>query len=188
MIRIVFFLILTLAALQAAETKKAVPGAGCFWCVEAIYEQHPGVVGVVSGYAGGPEKNPTYSQVSAGATRHAEVVEIEYDPAKTSYADLIEYFWKTHDSTDGRGVAPDFGPQYRSIILYSSDEERLIVEASKIRAAERLRKPIATEVAKLDVFYPAEKYHQDYVRNNPRDRYVAGIALPKLKKLGLSAS
>jgi peptide-methionine (S)-S-oxide reductase len=166
-------------------TAKAVLGAGCFWCVEAMYEQVPGVVSVVSGYAGGPEKNPTYDAVSSGRTGHAEVVEIEYDPAVVSYSALLEFFWKTHDPTDGRGVAPDFGPQYRSIILYGNDAERAAAESARDAEAKRRGKPIATELVALDRFYPAEDYHQDYVWKNPGQGYVRAVAIPKLRKLGL---
>jgi peptide-methionine (S)-S-oxide reductase len=169
----------------AAETKTAVFGAGCFWCVEAYFEQQPGVKNVISGYAGGSEDNPNYKQVSAGNTGHAEVVQVEFDPAVTSYEKLVEFFWKTHDVTDGRGVAPDFGKQYRSIILYADDEQKAVAEKSKAAAAARLGKPVATEIAPLTKFFPAEEYHQDYVRKNPKDGYVQGVAVPKLKKLGL---
>jgi len=169
----------------AAETKTAVFGAGCFWCVEAYFEQQPGVKNVVSGYAGGPEDNPNYKQVSAGNTGHAEVVQVEFDPAVTSYEKLVEFFWKTHDVTDGRGVAPDFGKQYRSIVLYSDDEQKAVAEKSKAAASARLGKAVATEIAALTKFFPAEEYHQDYARKNPKDGYVQGVAVPKLKKLGL---
>ncbi len=169
----------------AAETETAVFGAGCFWCVEAFYEQHPGVKGVVSGYAGGSEANPTYQQVSAGKTSHAEVVQVEFDPAVTSYEKLVEFFWKTHDPTDGRGVAPDFGKQYRPIILYRSPEQKGVAEKSKAALAAKLGKPVAAEIVSLEKFFLAEDYHQEYVRNNPKDGYVVGVAIPKLKKLGL---
>lgn len=172
-------------ATPKGPTAKAVLGAGCFWCVEAMYEQVPGVVSVVSGYAGGPEANPTYEAVGSGRTGHAEVVEIDYDPAVVTYAALLDFFWKTHDPTDGRGVAPDFGPQYRSIILPANDTERGIAEAAKEAEAKRRGKPIATEIAMLERFYPAEDYHQDYVWRNPNQGYVRAVAIPKLKKLGL---
>lgn len=183
---VVGLLALSLAGAFAAETRKAVVGAGCFWCTEAMFEQRPGVVAVTSGYAGGKEPNPTYPDVSAGRTTHAEVIEIEYDPAKTSFAELIEFFWKTHDPTDPRGVWPDLGPQYRSIILYQNDDERRTAEASKAALEKSLGKRVATEVVPLGKFHPAEAYHQDYVRKNPNDRYVVNIAIPKLKKLGLA--
>ena len=166
-------------------TERAVLGAGCFWCVEAVYEQLPGVVSVVSGYAGGSESNPTYEQVSAGHTNHAEVVEIEYNPARTSYAELLKVFWKTHDPTDSRGVWPDFGRQYRSILLPVNDAHREAAERSRTEAQKQFNKSIITEIAALERFYPAEDYHQDFVKNNPGNPYVRSIALPKLKKLGL---
>ena len=168
-----------------AETQSAVFGAGCFWCVEAFYEQLPGVTNVVSGYAGGPEANPNYKQVSAGSTGHAEVVQVEFDPAVTSYEQLVEFFWKTHDPTDGRGVAPDFGKQYRPIILYRTAQQKEVAEKSKAALAAKLGKPVAAEIVALDKFHLAEEYHQDYVRRNPKDGYVVGVAIPKLKKLGL---
>jgi methionine-S-sulfoxide reductase len=140
---------------------------------------------VVSGYAGGPEKNPTYTQVSAGRTGHAEVVQITFDPDKTSYRALIDYFWHTHDVTDGSGVWPDFGPQYRSIILAHDDEQLQIARDSRAAARADFEKPIATQIVKLETFYVAEDSHQDFVRLNPRHSYVVNIAFKKLDKLGL---
>jgi len=172
---------------KETETAKAVFGAGCFWCVEAFYEAQPGVIEVVSGYAGGEKPNPTYKEVSRAQTKHAEVVEVTYDPSKITYQDLVEFFWTTHDVTDGSGVWPDFGPQYRSIILYSDDEQKKVAEESKkaLEASDKLKKPVATEIVELKQFYPAEDYHQDYVKKNPNDPYVQRIALPKMKKLGI---
>jgi peptide-methionine (S)-S-oxide reductase len=169
----------------AAETKTAVFGAGCFWCVEAYFEQQRGVKNVVSGYAGGPEDNPNYKQVSAGNPGHAEVVQVEFDPAVTSFEKLVEFFWKTHDATDGRGVAPDFGKQYRSIILSAAEEQKGVAAKSKAAASARFGKPVATEIVGLTKFFPAEEYHQDYACKNPKDGYVQHVAVPKLKKLGL---
>ena len=180
------FLLLTFARLcSAAETETAVFGAGCFWCVEAFYEQQPGVKNVVSGYAGGTAANPNYKQVSAGQTSHAEVVQLEFDPAVTSYEKLVEFFWKPHDPTDGRGVAPDFGKQYRPLILFRTPEQQSIAEKSKAALTAKIGKPVAVRIEPLDKFYPAEEYHQDYVVKNPKDGYVVGVAIPKLKKLGL---
>ncbi len=174
------------ASAQEPKPAQAVFGAGCFWCVEAFFEQQPGVIDVVSGYAGGDEANPTYKQVGAGKTGHAEAVQITFDPAKTSYEKLLAFFWKTHDPTDGRGVAPDFGRQYRSIIVPVDEAQRAAAEKSKAEAQQQLGKAIATEIAPIGkAFYLAEDYHQDYVRKNPRDGYVQAIAVPKLKKLGL---
>lgn len=169
----------------AGEPQKLTVGAGCFWCVEAVYEKIDGVIEAVSGYAGGKELNPTYDQVSSGATGHAEVVQITFDPDKVSLAKLLELYWKTHDVTDGSGVAPDFGPQYRSILLYENPAQLAEIEKSKAEAQKGLSKPIATQVVKLEKFYPAEAYHQDFVKRNPTHPYVVRIAFAKLKKLGL---
>ncbi|MEM6886246.1 MAG: peptide-methionine (S)-S-oxide reductase MsrA [Verrucomicrobiota bacterium] len=177
--------LLSFSGMAYAEQQEAVLGAGCFWCVEAVYERLPGVTEVISGYAGGMQKNPTYKEVSRGKSDHVEVVKVVFDPEQITYAELLDMFWKIHDATDGSGVWPDFGPQYRSILLYNSDEQ--LAQIRKAIAAENVKsnKPIATEVKALDIFYPAEDYHQDYVRLNPTDRYVRNIALPKLKKAGL---
>lgn len=174
-----------LVRVSSAGTETAVFAAGCFWCVEAEFEQQPGVKNVVSGYAGGSEPNPTYQQVSAGSTGHAEAVQVEFDPAVTSYGKLVEFFWKTHDPTEGRGVAPDFGKQYRPLILFSTPEQQAIAEKSKSALAAKLGKPVAARIEPLNKFWPAEDYHQDYVRKNPHDPYVMSVAIPKLKKHGL---
>ncbi len=170
------------AAEPAAKTRKVVLGAGCFWCVELIFENTPGVVEVVSGYAGGPEKNPTYQEVGSGATGHAEAVEIEYDPAKISYEALLTTFWASHDATVKNGVAPDFGPQYRSIILYKTEAEKQAALKSKAELQKKLGKPITTEISALTVFYPAEDYHQDYVKKNPNNGYVRNVSQPRQKE------
>ncbi len=180
-----FGFLLASCGIGAAEPQKATFGAGCFWCVEAIYEQLPGVIDVVSGYAGGPERNPTYKQVSSGKTGHAEVIQITFDPEKTSYRELVDYFWKTHDPTDPRGVWPDFGPHYRSIILAHDDEQLRVARASREAESAKHDKAIVTEIKALDAFYPAENYHQNYVNLNSNDPYVRNIAFKKLEKLGL---
>lgn len=179
------FVLLPAMGLGAAELEKATVGAGCFWCVEAVYEQLPGVTDVVSGYAGGPEKNPTYKQVAGGHTGHAEVVQITYDPEVTSFRQLVDYFWKTHDITDPRGVWPDFGKQYRSIILAHDEEQLRTAIASRDEAQKSTDGPIITEITLLEKFYIAEDYHQDFVRINPDHPYVRNIAYQKLDKLGL---
>ncbi|NBB80567.1 MAG: peptide-methionine (S)-S-oxide reductase MsrA [Verrucomicrobia bacterium] len=163
----------------------AVVGAGCFWCVEVFYEKLDGVEEAVSGYAGGEMANPTYEQVARGVTKHAEVVQVIYDPALISYRELIDFFWTTHDATRGDGVWPDFGPQYRSILLYNDAAQRAAIEASRGAYEASSGKTVATEIRELDRFYPAETYHQDYAAKNPNDRYVRGVLNPKLKKLGL---
>lgn len=163
----------------------AVVGAGCFWCVEVFFEKQKGVHDAISGYAGGSEKQPTYYQVARGETSHAEVVQIIYDPKVISYRELVDYFWTTHDATRGDGVWPDFGPQYRSILLYQNEDEKGIIEASRKAYEVKTHTKIATDIKALDIFYPAETYHQDYAKKNPTDRYVVGVLGKKLKKLGL---
>lgn len=178
--------LLVQGTLQAEETPDTlVLGAGCFWCVEAIYERVPGVVDVEVGYAGGEVENPTYQQVGTGRTGHAEVVKITFDPKKTSVKELLIWFWKNHDPTNPRGVAPDFGPSYRSILLYKDDAQKQVMEESKAEASKNYSKPIATEIVPLKKFWPAEDYHQDYVKNNPDDRYVKGVSIPRVKETGL---
>lgn len=182
-------LVLGFPALPAEQTaprlQQATFGAGCFWCVEAIYQQLPGVVSVVSGYAGGRERNPTYAAVSAGRTSHAEVIQITYDANQTTYEELLAAFWLTHDPTDPRGVWPDFGPHYRSIILAHDDTQLTAARSARDAIQVQHNKPIITEITRLTRFYPAEDYHQDYARRNPTDRYVRNIILPKLRKFGL---
>lgn len=165
---------------QAVE--HAVLGAGCFWCVEVVYENVEGVLGVESGFAGGTVPNPTYEQVCSGRTGHAEVVRISYDPSRVSYEKLLELFWQIHDPTDPDGVWPDFGPMYRSIILPENAEQMRMALASREAAGANFSRPIATEISPLGEFYSAEKYHQDFVRRNPNHPYVRNIALPKLEK------
>lgn len=174
------------AAVEVPEgMQTAVVGAGCFWCVEVFFEKQEGVHDAISGYAGGSEKQPTYYQVARGETSHAEVVQIIYDPKLISYRELVDYFWTTHDATRDDGVWPDFGPQYRSILLYQSEDEKGIIEASQKAYEEKTNKKIATDIKALDIFHPAETYHQDYAKKNPNDRYVVGVLGKKLKKLGL---
>ncbi len=168
-----------------AGMQTAVVGAGCFWCVEAFFESLEGVNEVVSGYAGGSEASPSYYQVARGETSHAEVVQIIYDPEVISYRKLIDFFWTTHDATRSDGVWPDFGPQYRSILLYQNETEQATIAASRKAYEAQTGKSIATDIKALETFYPAESYHQNYAENNPNDRYVRGVLNPKLKKLGL---
>lgn len=173
---------LTQAKDMNASSKTAVVGGGCFWCVEALYEGVPGIVSVVSGYAGGTTPNPTYEEVCTGRTGHAEVVQITYDPSQISYEKVIDLFWKAHDPTTLNRQGADAGTQYRSIILTQNDEERAIAEKSKAVAQKDFKDPIVTEIKPLEVFYPAEKYHQDFYANNPRYPYSAAVIEPKLEK------
>lgn len=166
-----------------AKTESLVLGGGCFWCTEAAYELLPGVKDVVSGYAGGKEQNPTYKQVCDHLTGHAEVIKIDFDPEVVSLEKLLDYFWHVHNPTQVGGQGNDHGPQYRSIILYANEAQKLAAEKSKAAAAQVFRDPITTEIVPLEKFWPAEKYHQDYFRNNPNQGYCAFIIAPKIKKL-----
>lgn len=165
---------------EDAET--LVVAAGCFWCVEEIYEEIPGVYEAVSGFTGGPEKNPTYEQVSAGATGHTEAVEIYYNPEKTNVTELLKPFWASFDYTNGRGVAPDFGKQYRPELFYKNEEEKKLMEASRAEAAKKVDKPVAVNITQLEKFYPASDYHQDFAKRNPNQGYVKGVSIPRLKR------
>ena len=152
-----------------AASAKATFAGGCFWCVEEAFDKVPGVLSTTSGYMGGHVKNPTYEQVSTAQSGHAEVVQVEFDPAKTSYEKLVEIFWRNIDPTQKDAQFCDHGPQYRSGIFYHDEEQKRIAEAS--RAALRKNKPfkgeIVTEVTKAPEFYPAEGYHQDFHLKNP---------------------
>lgn len=164
------------------KTEKATLGGGCFWCVEAVYETLPGILSVTSGYAGGQTANPTYEDICTGKTGHAEVVQIEYDPAKISYQRIIDLFWEAHDPTTLNRQGADTGTQYRSIILTSDDAQKKAAEESKDRAQAKFKSPIVTEIVPLEKFYPAEDYHQDFYRENPMHPYNLAVTRPKLKK------
>ena len=166
--------------------RSAVLGAGCFWCVEAFYERLDGVQEVVSGYAGGTTVNPDYKAVSRGTTDQVEVVMVIYKPEVITYRKLIDFFWTTHDATNGSGVWPDFGPQYRSILLYGNADEKDTIKASRIAYETAQQVQVATEIKALDTFYTAETYHQDFAKLNPKHSYIQQILVPKLKKLGFS--
>ena len=163
-------------------------GAGCFWGVEWVFRQVPGVVDVVSGYSGGFVENPDYHLVCTGTTGHAEVVQITFDPERVSYEQLLEVFWAMHDPTQVNRQGPDRGTQYRSIVLTSSPEQREVAEASKARAQASFRKPIATEITDLIAFYPAEDYHQRYYENTGHEPYCHVLPVDRLAELGLVPS
>lgn len=165
------------------KTEKATLGGGCFWCVEAVYETQPGILAVTSGYAGGKTQDPTYKEISTGETGHAEVVQIEYDPAKISYGKIIDLFWEAHDPTTLDRQGADVGTQYRSIILTADEEQKRIAQESMARAQAKFKSPIVTEIVPLEKFYPAEDYHQNFARNNPAHPYNAMVIVPKLQKL-----
>ena len=152
-----------------STTETATLAGGCFWCMEGPFEALDGVVSVTSGYTGGAALNPTYAEVSSGATGHAEAVQIVYDPAQVSYARLLEVFWRNIDPTQPDGQFADHGRQYRTAVFYHSDEQRRQAEASKVALASsgQFTKPIVTEIIPAGPFYPAEDYHQDYYKKNP---------------------
>jgi peptide-methionine (S)-S-oxide reductase len=162
----------------------AVLAGGCFWCLEAVFEQIPGVVDVVSGYTGGGPARPSYEYVSTGATGHAEAVRITYDPAKIGFRSLLDYFWKVHDPTTKDRQGADIGTQYRSAIFYTSEKQRIEAEASMREQAKRWPSPIVTELLPAGDFWIAEEYHQDFYRRNPNYGYCAVVIAPKLKKAG----
>lgn len=166
------------------EFELATFGGGCFWCTEAIFQQVAGVQKVVSGYAGGKVKNPTYKEVCTGLTGHAEVVQITFDPAVISYDELLEIFWKTHDPTTLNRQGNDVGTQYRSVIYYHSEEQKKKAEyyRKKLDESGAFGRPIVTEISPFTEFYPAEDYHQNYYRLNPSAPYCQYVIAPKLEK------
>jgi len=169
-------------AVKPEKTELATFGGGCFWCTEALFETVDGVYGVVSGYAGGQTVDPTYKEVCSGLTGHAEVIQVEYDPAKVTYSELLEQFWNAHDPTTLNQQGADHGTQYRSIILFHNEEQKRLAEQSRKKAQAKFSDPIVTEIVKLEKFYPAEDYHQDYFSKNPHAAYCTVVIRPKLKK------
>lgn len=165
------------------KTETATLGGGCFWCIEAVYEDRPGVLSAVSGYAGGTADNPDYESVCTGKTGHAEVVQITFDPDKISYSQILEIFWKAHDPTSLNRQGADIGTQYRSIILTANSDQEHAARESKARAQKDFQTPIVTEIVPLKKFYPAEGHHQNFQRENPGHPYCRAVIAPKLKKL-----
>jgi peptide-methionine (S)-S-oxide reductase len=190
--------------LDSDNFKKATFGSGCFWCTEAVFERVEGVHSVVSGYAGGDIENPTYEQICSGSTGHAEVTQITYDPGITTYDELLQIFWRTHDPTTLNRQGNDVGSQYRSVIFSHDDEQKHLAERYKedlnasgawkdpivteivpltvFYKSGAWKDPIVTEIVPLTVFYKAEDYHQNYYENNPNQGYCAFIIAPKLEK------
>ena len=156
-------------AKEEMNLSKATFAGGCFWCTEADFEKVPGVVRVISGYAGGKKQNPTYEEVSSGTTGHVEAVQVYYDPARITYEQLLDFFWKHIDPTDGEGQFVDRGAQYRSVIFYHGEEQKRLAEKSKeaVQKSGKFKKPIVTEIVQFTNFYEAEEYHQDYYKKNP---------------------
>lgn len=165
-----------------ADHRTATLAGGCFWCLEAVYQDLAGVVRVVSGYMGGQVERPTYEQVCSGRTGHAEVVQITFDPAVIGYDDLLDVFFTIHDPTTPNRQGNDVGTQYRSAIYHHDADQQAAAEAAVARAAGLWADPIVTERGPATPFWPAEDYHQDYFANNPTQPYCAAIVAPKVAK------
>jgi peptide-methionine (S)-S-oxide reductase len=159
-------------------------GGGCFWCLEAVFEDMEGVKNVVSGYSGGSVKNPAYEAVCSGETGHAEVVQIEFDPRVVGYDELLDVFFTIHDPTTANRQGADVGTQYRSVIFYHDDRQKEIAEKKvhELESSKKWRGPIVTEIVPLDTFYGAEDYHQDYFKKNPHAGYCQAVVAPKVLK------
>lgn len=171
---------------EGAGEQRAILGGGCFWCVEAVYQAVDGVTSVVSGYAGGAAETANYDSVCSGQTGHAEVIEVRYDPARTSYGELLRIFFSVaHDPTQLNRQGNDRGTQYRSAVFYETPQQKDMVEAyiRQIDASGVYSDTLATTVEPLDAFYPAEEYHQNFAERNPHQPYIMAVAAPKLEKL-----
>lgn len=182
---------ITEANLVQADTAglaKATFAGGCFWCTEAYFERLTGVKAVISGYSGGKESNPTYEQVSAGLSTHAEAVQVYYNPKQITYSELVNVFFDTHDPTTLNRQGPDYGKQYRSIAFYRTPQEKAILTEyiKKLNESEKHKKKVVTIVQPFKKFWPAEAYHQDYYERNPSDPYVVSVARPKVRKFEAS--
>jgi len=166
-------------------TQTAVLGGGCFWCVDAAFNQLQGVQRVISGYMGGHVQNPSYEQVCTGKTGHVEVAEITFDPAVISYEDLLEVFFTVHDPTTLNRQGNDVGEQYRSVIFYRDEEQhqRALKVIDELKKERAFKDPIVTAVEPASTFYPAESYHQDYFKNHPYQPYCMFVVSPKVKKI-----
>jgi len=167
------------------EIQKATFGAGCFWCVEAVFERLNGVVDVIPGYSGGHKNNPTYREICTGTTGHAEVAQITFDTRIITFNDLLNMFWKSHDPTTRNKQGNDIGTQYRSAVFYHNNEQKTIAKESKNKVdnSNVFLNPVVTEITKLDKFWPAEDYHNNYYNNNMDQPYCRVIIKPKLDKL-----
>lgn len=181
----------TLETQKTIEVKKdlsrlqiATFASGCFWCVEGVYESVIGVEEAMSGYSGGETQNPTYRQVGSGSTGHAEAVQVYYDSTLISYADLIKVYFASQDITQVNGQGPDIGSQYRSIIFYSNDQERQIAQnaINELNASGTLDSPVAAELIPFEKFWPAEDYHQNYIKLHPNETYVVYESIPRIKR------
>jgi len=162
--------------------KKAYFASGCFWCVEAIYESIEGVDEVISGYAGGHTKNPTYEESNTGRTGHAEAVEVIYDPEVVDFKTLVQVFFGSQNPTQVNGQGPDNGSQYRSIVFFQTEEQKNIINEVKNEVAKDYQKPLAAEILPFQKFWVAEDYHQNYEANNPQNPYIQNVSIPRLNR------
>lgn len=168
----------------ASNLDTATLGAGCFWCIEAVFQELKGVVSVMPGYTGGKTPNPTYEQICTGLTGHAEVAQIVFDTSQISFDEILEVFWQTHDPTTLNRQGNDSGTQYRSAVFYQNEEQKNKAELYKkqLDQSGAWDQPIVTEITPLGIFYPAEKYHQNYYKNNPNQGYCRYVIAPKMEK------
>lgn len=166
-----------------SKLSQATFASGCFWHEEALFESVRGVQEAISGYAGGTTDSPTYERVEAGNTGHAETVNVYYDSTEVSYETLLKIYFASQDPTSADGQAPDFGTQYRSIIFYRNNDEKSKIEKyiSQLNASEKYSKPIAVQIMSFTKFWPAERYHQDYIKHNPFGGYVQNVSIPEIK-------
>jgi peptide-methionine (S)-S-oxide reductase len=171
------------ALANQASADSIVLGGGCFWCMDAAYKLLPGVTHITCGYSGGATQNPTYEQVCTEETGHAEVVKVDFDPAKVSLDRVLAYFWESHDPTQEGGQGNDMGSQYRSIILYADAAQKAAAEKSRAEEQKLHKVPITTEIVPLRKFWPAEDYHQDYFEKHPDQGYCMFVISPKVQKL-----
>lgn len=171
------------ALVAAASADTIVLGGGCFWCMDASFKLLPGVNSVTCGYAGGTVDDPTYEEVCTETTGHAEVVKVDYNPAKVSLDRVLDYFFEAHNPTQVDGQGADRGPSYRSIILYASPDQKAAAEAAAARAQKNYSEPIATQIVPLTHFWRAEEYHQDYFDKHPDQAYCSIVIRPKVEKL-----
>jgi len=170
---------------QQKKAEKATFGMGCFWCSEAIFDRLAGVTSVKSGFEGGQISNPSYEDVCTGTTGHAEVIEVNYDPSKITYDELLEVFWKSHDPTTLNQQGADKGTQYRSVVFYHTAQQKLLAQQYKaeLNKTNAYGKPVVTEITKAEPFYVAESYHQNYFVKNANQPYCRLVILPKMEKL-----
>lgn len=186
--KMLFLMLLSLSVITHVSAKEAemkyevaTLGGGCFWCLEAVFEETRGVIDVVSGYTGGTLDNPSYEQVSNGATGHAEVVQVTFDPSIISYEALLKIFWLIHDPTTLNRQGNDVGTQYRSVVFYHDEKQKEQAKASLEAFSSKFTKPLVTEIKPLETFYKAEAYHQDYFKNNPNQGYCVFVVSPKVQ-------